>query len=119
MPDEVPKFPKLILNRIANNFIRLLFLIKYNDVTNAFKAYRKEFLINSKPILSKHFNINAELALKAISRDYKYKVIPISWSNRKKNISKFKIKEMKNRYIFTILYVWIEKILLQRDIKKD
>ena len=26
---------------------------------------------------------------------------------------------MQNRYVFTILYVWIEKILLQRDIKKD
>ena len=37
---------KLILNRIANNFIRLFFLIKYNDVTNAFKAYRNELLIN-------------------------------------------------------------------------
>ena len=110
---------KLILNRIANNFIRLLFLIKYNDVTNAFKAYRKDLLIDFKPIVSKHFNINAELALKAISRGYKYKVIPISWSNRKKNISKFKIKEMQNRYIFTILYVWIEKMLLQKDLKKD
>ena len=110
---------KLILNRIANNFIRLLFLTKYNDVTNAFKAYRKELLINFKPIVSRHFNINAELALKAISRGYKYKVIPISWFNRKKNISKFKIKEMQNRYIFTILYVWIEKVLLQRDLKKD
>ena len=96
----------------------LLFLIKYNDITNAFKAYKKELLLNFNPIVSKHFNINAELALKAISRGYKYKVIPISWSNRKKNISKFKIKEMHNRYIFTIFYVWIEKILLQKDLKK-
>ena len=112
-------FLKLILNRIANNFIRFLFLIKYNDITNAFKAYKKELLIDFKPILSEHFNINAELALKAISRGYKYKVIPISWHNRKKNVSKFKISEMQNRYIFTILYVWIEKILLHRDIKKS
>ena len=110
---------KLVLNRIANSFIRLLFLIKYNDITNAFKAYKKELLLNFNPIVSKDFNINAELALKAISRGYKYKVIPISWSGRKKNISKFKIKEMKNRYIFTIFYVWIEKILLQKDLKKN
>ena len=101
------------------NLIRLLFLIKYNDVTNAFKAYKREPLVDFKPILSEHFNINAELALKAISRGYRYKVIPISWINRKKNISKFKIKEMGNRYVFTILYVWIEKILLRRDIKKN
>jgi len=112
-------FLKLFLNRIANNLIRLLFLTKYNDVTNAFKAYKKELLINFKPILSEHFNINAELALKAISRGYKYKVVPISWMNRKKNTSKFKIREMQNRYIFTILYVWIEKILLRRDLKKS
>ena len=111
--------PKLILNRIANNFIRLLFLIKYNDVTNAFKAYRSELFLNFKPIISKHFNINAELALKAISRGYKYKVIPITLTNRKKNMSKFVIKEMKNRYIFTILYVWMEKILIRRDGGKD
>ena len=110
---------KLILNRIANNFIRLLFLTKYNDVTNAFKAYKKELLIDFKPIVSKHFNINAELALKAISRGYKYKVVPISWQNRKKNLSKFKIKEMQNKYIFTILYIWLEKILLNRDAKKN
>ena len=108
---------KLILNRIANNSIRLLFLIKYNDVTNAFKAYKRELLLDFNPIVSEYFNINAELALKAISRGYKYKVIPISWSNRKKNMSKFKIIEMQNRYIFTVLYVWIEKILLKRDLK--
>ena len=49
----------------------------------------------------------------------KYKVIPISWFNRKKNVSKFKIKEMQNRYIFTVLYVWFEKILLQKNKNKD
>ena len=112
-------FLKLVLNRLANNLIKLLFFIKYNDVTNAFKAYKKELLVDFKPILSEHFNINAELALKAISRGYNYKVVPISWVNRKKNISKFKIKEMRNRYVFTILYVWIEKILMRKDIKKN
>ena len=55
-----------ILNRIANNFIRLLFLIRYNDVTNAFKAYKKEVLEACNPIISQHFNINAELSLKSI-----------------------------------------------------
>jgi dolichol-phosphate mannosyltransferase len=112
-------FLKLVLNRLANNLIKLLFFIKYNDVTNAFKAYKRELLVDFKPILSEHFNINAELALKAISRGYNYKVVPISWVNRKKNISKFKIKEMRNRYVFTILYVWIEKILMRKDIKKN
>jgi len=112
-------FVKLILNRIANNFIRVLFFLKYNDVTNAFKGYTKKTLYKCEPIISQHFNINAELSLKSISRGFKYKVIPISWTNRKKGISKFKIKEMRNRYFFTILYVFLEKILLKEDIDKD
>ena len=115
---DYPLF-KLVLNRIANNFIRILFLIKYNDITNAFKAYTKKTLDECEPIISKHFNINAELSLKSIIRGFKYKVIPISWTNRKEGVSKFYIKEMRNRYFFTILYVFLEKILLREDIDKD
>jgi len=109
-------FIKLILNRLANNFIRLLFFISYNDITNAFKAYRKKVLETCSPIISEHFNINAELSLKSINRGFKYKIIPISWTNRKKGISKFYIKEMRNKYFFTVLYVFLEKLFLK---KKD
>ena len=97
---------KLFFNRLANNLIRILFLIKYNDVTNAFKAYKKNTLDSCGPIVSQHFNINAELSLKSIIRGFKYKIIPISWINRKEGISKFRIKEMRNRYFFTILYIF-------------
>ena len=110
---------KLIFNRLANNLIRVLFFIKYNDVTNAFKAYKKETLEKCFPITSQHFNINAELSLKSIIRGFNYKIIPISWTNRKEGISKFQIKEMRNRYFFTILYILLEKILLKSDIYKD
>ena len=33
---------KLLFNRLANLFIRMLFRIKLNDTTNAFKAYRRD-----------------------------------------------------------------------------
>ena len=51
-------YPKLkyILNRIFNNLVRLIFQIKYNDITNAFKVYTKEAIEGSKPFLSNHFN---------------------------------------------------------------
>ena len=41
---EVHDYPrlKLAVNRLANQFIRLLFRHRYNDTTNAFKAYRRE-----------------------------------------------------------------------------
>ena len=36
-------FLKLIINRVANNFIRVLFFSNYNDFTNAFKIYKRNF----------------------------------------------------------------------------
>ncbi len=113
---EVIDYPvtKLILNRIFNNFVKLFFLSDYNDFTNAFKIYKKSTLIKLKPYVSESFNIFLELPLKLISRKYKYKIIPIKWKNRKKGKSKFKIKELGAKYIFTLIYCFAEKILLKK-----
>ena len=108
---------KLILNRIFNYFVKILFLSKYNDFTNAFKIYRKSTLIKLKPFVSESFNIFLELPLKLISRGYKYEVIPIKWTNRKKGKSKFKIKELGAKYIFTLIYCLSEKVLLKKQNK--
>lgn len=43
---------KLFLNRIANLFIRILFHIRLNDTTNAFKAYRRKVIEGVSPILA-------------------------------------------------------------------
>src|ERR1043166_7808592 len=40
---DYPKF-KFFLNRLANLFLKVLFRIKLNDTTNAFKAYRREVI---------------------------------------------------------------------------
>jgi dolichol-phosphate mannosyltransferase len=37
------------------------------------------------------------------------------WYNRKTGISKLKIKEMGSRYLFIVLYVWLEKHLSRGD----
>jgi dolichol-phosphate mannosyltransferase len=101
--------PKLILNRMANLFIKALFGIKLNDTTNAFKAYRREVIEGCRPFLSPHFNLTVEIPLKAIVRGFTWKVIPITWRNRRTGLAKLKIKEMGSRYIFICLYVWLEK----------
>ena len=106
---------KLWINRLANWFIKTLFGFRYNDVTNAFKIYRREVIDGIQPILSHHFNLTVELPLKAIVRGFSYKVIPIKWYNRKTGISKLKIKEMGSRYLFIVLYVWLEKYLSRGD----
>ncbi len=111
--------PKLILNRIGNIFIKTLFRLKYNDVTNGFKCYKREVIEGIKPILSHHFNLTVEMPLKAIVRGYSYSIVSTDWFNREKGISKWKIKETGSRYLFIILYVLLEKYLSRGDyIKK-
>ena len=107
---------KLILNRIFNFFVSLIFLNRYNDYTNAFKIYKKKALEDISPFISESFNIFLEIPLKIINRDYAYKVININWYGRKKGKAKFRIKELKSKYLFTLIYCFLEKILL--NIKK-
>jgi dolichol-phosphate mannosyltransferase len=111
-------FHKLVMNRLANTFIRLLFGLRLNDVTNAFKCYRREVITGCSPLLSKHFNLTVELPLKAIVRGYSYTVVPIHWYNRTTGVSKLKIKEMGSRYLFIVLYVWLERLLSRGDYKR-
>lgn len=106
---------KLILNRTANWFIEALFGFRYNDTTNAFKCYRRHVIDGIQPLISPHFNLTVEMPLKAIIRGYSYAVVPISWTNRKSGISKLKIREMGSRYLFIILYLWLEKLLARGD----
>ena len=109
---------KLLLNRLANWFIKVLFGLPYNDVTNAFKCYRREVIAGIQPILACHFNITVELPLKAIVRGYSYTVVPINWYNRTTGVSKLKIKEMGSRYLFIVLYILLEKLLARGDYRR-
>ena len=109
---------KLVINRLANIFIRLLFGLQYNDVTNAFKAYRANVIQGCQPFLSPHFNLTAELPLKAIVRGYSYEVIPISWRGRRVGASSLRIKEMGSRYLFIVLHVLLEKLLTRGDYRR-
>jgi len=109
---------KLALNRLANFFIKTLFAIRLNDTTNAFKAYRKEVIDGCRPLISPHFNLTVELPLKAIVRGFSWKVIPITWRNRRTGEAKLKIKEMGSRYLFICLYVWLEKYFSRGDYRR-
>ncbi|HLU70276.1 MAG TPA: glycosyltransferase family 2 protein [Fibrobacteria bacterium] len=117
---EVVDYPilKLWLNRFVNAGIRVLFGLRYNDVTNAFKMYRADVIRGLKPFLSHHFNLTVELPLKAIVRGYSYAVIPNSWHNRKTGVSKLQMKEMGSRYLFIIIYCLIERWLSAGDYRK-
>jgi dolichol-phosphate mannosyltransferase len=110
---------KLLINRLANLFIKVIFRLRFNDTTNAFKIYRREVIQGVQPILSHHFNLTVELPLKAVVRGFSYTVIPIRWYNRTTGVSKLKIKEMGSRYLFIVLYIWLEKNLSRGDYHRD
>jgi dolichol-phosphate mannosyltransferase len=109
---------KLLVNRLANLFIRVLFRHGLNDTTNAFKAYRRHVIEGCRPLLAPHFNLTVELPLKAIVRGYSWTVTPISWENRKHGVAKLKIKEMGSRYFFICMYVWLEKYFSCGDYRR-
>ena len=113
-------YPKLkyIINRLANRFLKFLFRTRYNDTTNAFKAYRKEVIDGCRPLISPHFNLTVELPLKAMVRGFTWKVVPITWRNRRTGQANLKLSEMGSRYLFICLYVWLEKYFSRGDYKK-
>ena len=116
---KVVNYPKikLILNRFGNLLAKLLIWSDLNDFTNGFKIYKKNTLLSLYPLVSESFNIFFELPLKTITRGFKYKIVPISYYNRTVGEAKFKIDELGSKYIFTLLYCFLEKILLKTKVK--
>ncbi len=114
---DYPRF-KLTINRVVNFGIRVLFRHGYNDTTNAFKAYRREVIDTLQPLLSNQFNLTVELPLKAIARGHDFKVVPISWTNRAAGTSKLNLQEMGSRYLFIVLYVFLEHHLSRGDYRR-
>jgi dolichol-phosphate mannosyltransferase len=109
---------KLVLNRIVNLGIRMLFQHGYNDTTNAFKAYRRYAIDQIQPLLSNHFNLTVEMPLKAIVRGFNFAVVPMTWTNRRYGTSKLRLQEMGSRYAFIVLYVWLEHHLSRGDYRR-
>jgi dolichol-phosphate mannosyltransferase len=115
--DGYPRL-KLVINRLVNSLIRVLFRHGYNDTTNAFKAYRREVVDTVQPLFSNHFNLTVELPLKAIVRGHSYAVLPITWTNRRFGVSKLSLQEMGSRYLFALLVVFLEHHLSRGDYRR-
>lgn len=109
---------KLIINRIVNFGIRVLFRNHFNDTTNAFKAYRREVIDSVQPLVSNHFNLTVELPLKATVRGFSYGVTPISWTNRRSGESKLSLQEQGSRYLYIVLMVFLEHHLSRGDYRR-
>ncbi|WP_417848180.1 glycosyltransferase family 2 protein [Thalassoglobus sp.] len=113
--ENYPKL-KLVVNRIVNTCIRLLFRTRFNDLTNAFKAYRTSVIRECGPYRSSHFNITLELSLSAFIRNYNIAQIPINWYGRTWGSSKLKLTEMGRRYLCTVLMCFFQRMLIKDDL---
>lgn len=114
---DYPQF-KRIVNRLANNIIRIMFAMRYNDTTNAFKGYRAYVIEGCRPFVSPHFNLTIEIPLKALARGYSYRIVPITWRNRRVGVSALKLQEQGSRYLYTLLTVWFEWLLVRGDTRR-
>ena len=94
---------KLCINRLANSLIRVLFGLKYNDITNAFKMYRSE-MIKNIPIEEAGFACSMEITVKAFVRGAKITEVPTVWRGRTAGKSKFSM--LKGGKDYLRWYVW-------------
>jgi dolichol-phosphate mannosyltransferase len=115
---KVTAYPrvKLVVNRIGNFFIRNMFMTRHNDLSNAFKVYRRHVIESISPLHAAHFNITIEMSLSALIRGYRIATIPISWSGRTWGQSNLRIRVMGRRYLCTLLKIWFERLLIQDDL---
>lgn len=115
---RVEKYPrlKLICNRIVNRCVQLMFWTKYNDLTNAFKAYRTEVIQACGPYTACHFNITLEMSLGALIRQYHIAEVPISWYGRTWGASNLRLSQMGRRYLSTLLMMFCQRILISDDL---
>ena len=115
---QVTMYPpvKLVCNRIVNRALQLLFMTRYNDLTNAFKVYRRHVIDSISPLQAAHFNITIEMSLSALVRKFRIAEIPISWSGRTWGQSNLRLREMGRRYLCTLLMIWFERMLILDDL---
>ncbi len=118
---EVQNYPpvKLLVNRIVNRCIQFMFWTRFNDLTNAFKAYRTAVIRDCGPYRACHFNLTLEMSLGALIRDYHIAQIPIRWYGRTWGSSNLKLGEMGRRYLSTLLMMFFQRHLIADDLLAD
>jgi len=110
---------KLVANRIVNKAMQLLFLTRHNDLTNAFKVYRRHVIESISPLQAAHFNVTIEMSLSTLIRHYRVASIPIQWSGRTWGQSNLKLRKMGRRYLCTLLMIWFERLLILDDLMME
>ncbi len=110
---------KLVVNRVVNKTLQLMFWTRFNDLTNAFKVYRREVVEACGPYSSSHFNLTIEMSLTALIREYRIAEIPINWYGRTWGGSSLSIAQMGRRYLSVLLRLFSDRLLIGDDILEE
>lgn len=70
-------------NSLVKNTINFLFKVDLKDIMSGYRAYSKKFVKNF-PILTKEFEVETEMTLHALDKNYIIKEIPIDYRDRPK-----------------------------------
>ncbi|WP_146575750.1 glycosyltransferase family 2 protein [Neorhodopirellula pilleata] len=118
---EVKRYPKikLVVNRVVNKSIQWMFWTDMNDLTNAFKAYRREVIEHCGPYRACHFNITLEMSLSALISGYQIREVPINWEGRTWGSSNLRMREMGRRYLCTLMMLFFQRILMSDDVQAE
>jgi len=103
-PGDITPY-KAWLSRTYTIMTKLLFGIKVNDVTNAFRCFRKSIFAPLN-IQSSEFAISPEFAIKAHKAGLKLGEVPTLYTNRVAGKPTFKIMRMGVKYTLLFKYIF-------------
>jgi len=118
---EYPK-AKWIANRAFNNLIRFLFGIPHKDITNAFKAYRREVFeeIGLDSLHASGFDLTIEIPLKAYIVGFSSCEVPAHWHNRTAGEAKLRLSRNGTIYTKQLIRLFIRGNLVSvRDLARS
>lgn len=89
---------------------KILFNLPVYDITNAFRAFKKE-LIHNVRLENGDFSISPEFAIKSHIAKYRLAEIPTVYKDRKHGEAKTKLFKMGAKYYFLLIKYWVLNIL--------
>jgi dolichol-phosphate mannosyltransferase len=105
-PQGYPRV-KYLANRTCNLLAKLIFQLACSDLTNAFKAYRRNTL-SDLDLTSKGFEIFLELPLKAMRRAQRATEVNVQHIVVRKKVPKFSVTKDGYRYILLLLSLLVD-----------
>jgi glycosyltransferase involved in cell wall biosynthesis len=94
-------YAKYLANRMCNLSAKLLFRIPYSDITNAFKAYRRNTL-SDLDLTSKGFEIFLELPVKAMRRAHRTTEVEVEHVVMKNKLAKLSVARDGYKYVYLL-----------------